>query len=186
MKEKKKRLSHEGLATLFFAAFSEFLKCERENIMSGVSEQNLCGRLAIFLEGHRRDHDLDEYVVDTEYNRNGGRIKTIVDDNAQVISIRCDIILHSRGKNASQDNLVAIEMKRINHPAAEKEKDRIRLKAMTKQSFDDVWSADGVTFPEHVCGYVLGYYLELNASAENFVVEQYVDGHLALRKELSF
>jgi hypothetical protein len=77
-------------------------------------------------------------------------------------------------------------MKRANHPAAEKEKDRTRLKAMTKQSFDDVWSADGVTLPKHVCGYALGFYLELDAPSQRFIVEQYVDGHLSLRQELPF
>jgi hypothetical protein len=180
------QISSDRLAPLFWGAFGDFLQEERDNILNGVSEQNLCGRLAIFLEGHRRDHGLTHYVVDTEYNRNGGKIKTIVDDNTQVISIRCDIILHSRGKNPWQDNLIAIEMKRANHPAAEKEKDRTRLKAMTKQSFDDVWSADGVTLPEHVCGYALGFYLELDAPLQRFIVEQYVDGHLSLGQELPF
>ena len=104
----------------------------------------------------------------------------------QVITIRCDIILHSRGRIPTQDNLIAIEMKRSNHPAADKEKDRMRLRAMTKVTYDGIWSADGHTLPEHVCGYVLGYYLELNAAAEEFLIEVYMDGVLVGSRQAGF
>lgn len=166
------------LEQLFARAFQQFLATERENILAGISEPNLCGRLAMALDRERASEGLDGYDVDTEYNRNGGQVKTIIDHNLQIVTIRCDIILHSRGRIPARDNLVAIEMKRANHPETEKEKDRARLKAMTKTSFDGVWSADGETLPEHVCGYVLGYYLELNAHKEQFLVEQYVGGEL--------
>jgi len=57
---------------------------------------------------------------------------------------------------------------------------------MTKSTYDDIWSADGHTLPQHVCGYLLGYYLELNAVAERFLSEVYADGALAESKLVSF
>lgn len=174
------------LEQMFTRAMCRFLREERDNILQGISELNLCGRLAMALEAERAQERLDGYYVDTEYNRNGGKVKTILDDNAEVITIRCDVIVHSRGGMPAKDNLIAIEMKRVNHPESEKQKDKIRLRAMTKTSFDDVWSADGETTPEHVCGYVLGYYVELNAPGTNIHVEQYVGGKLSETCTLPF
>jgi len=108
------------LARLFDQAFVAFLKDERENLLSGVAEQNLCGRFAMFLDRERASFGLESYFVDTEYNRNGGRVKTIIDEHMQIVTIRCDIILHSRGRIPALDNLLAIEMKRSSHSMAEK------------------------------------------------------------------
>lgn len=164
------------LASVFEQALTRFVVAEREHILSGVSEQNLCFRLALGLEQERVAAGIEGYTVDTEHNRNRGELKTILDDQMRIISIRCDIILHSRGRIPAQDNLIAIEMKRAEHPAVEKEKDRMRLRTTTKASFDGVWSADGITLPEHICGYVLGYYLELNAGTPAFEVEVFEKG----------
>src|SRR3546814_15238500 len=82
----------------------------------------------------------------------------ISDWSSDVCSSDLDLILHSRGRVVERDNLIAIEMKRLSHPEREKQKDRVRLRALTKTSCDDVWSADGRALPEHVCGYGLGYF----------------------------
>src|SRR3546814_1236198 len=95
------------------------------------------------------------------------------------VRITCDLILHSRGRVVERDNLIAIEMKRLSHPEREKQKDRVRLRALTKTSYDDVWSADGRALPEHVCGYGLGYFVELDADRRKFRVEEYQLGHLS-------
>ena len=42
---------------------------------------------------------MKDYYVDVEYNRNKGKIKTIIDDNENVININCYLIIHSRGEN---------------------------------------------------------------------------------------
>src|SRR3546814_3517435 len=89
------------------------------------------------------------------------------------VRITCDLILHSRGRVVERDNLIAIEMKRLSHPEREKQKDRVRLRALTKTSYDDVWSADGRALPEHVCGYGLGYFVELDADRRKFRFEEY-------------
>ncbi|TBA92716.1 hypothetical protein [Rhizobium ruizarguesonis] len=180
------RIDIGELAPLFYAAFEDFLGQEADNITNGTSEQNLCGRLAMLLDRQRQEVGLVGYFVDTEYNRNGGKVKTIIGEVAQTITIRCDIIVHSRGTIFAQDNLLVVEMKRSNHTASEKNKDRVRLRAMTKQTYDDVWSADRKTFPEHVCGYVVGYYLELNRRARRFLVEEYAGGQQTGSAEVTF
>jgi hypothetical protein len=111
-------------------------------------------REAPLLERIARASAFQGYYADTEYNRmQEGRVKTILDEEAHEVRITCDLILHSRGEIAKKDNLIAIEMKRLEHPASEKRKDRIRLRTLTKSSYDGVWSADSKTLPEYVCGY---------------------------------
>ena len=142
---------------IFYRSFERFLTLERTNILNNVSERNLCHRLGFYLEEERRAARLDGYYVDAEYNRQqNGQIKTIVDDEAHEISITCDLILHSRGENIRNDNLIAIAMKKSDQPKREKDEDRIRLRALTKQSYDNVWFNDGITPPRYVCGYQLG------------------------------
>lgn len=80
-------------------------------------------------------------------------------------------------KNVDQDNLIAIEMKKSNAPSAEKQKDRERLIALTKDSFDDVWAWDH-NLPEHVCRYVLGVYYEINYRQKEIHIEYYRRGEL--------
>jgi hypothetical protein len=90
--------------------------------------------------------DYSNYYVDVDYNRNNGKVKTIINENMQVKNINCDLIVHSRCENIHKDNLIAIEMKKSSRRKAEKDKDRNRLIALTKVSFDDVWSADGLHY----------------------------------------
>ncbi len=47
---------------------------------------------------------------------------------------------------------------------------------MTKPSYDDVWSLDGLTMPEHVCGYELGCYLEIDVLANQMTLEKFQNG----------
>ena len=67
-------------------------------------------------------------------------------------------------------------MKRSTRPENEKRSDRLRLETLTRSSFDGVWSADGVTLPNYVCGYQLGYYVELNVARRSFLVEEFLEG----------
>jgi hypothetical protein len=167
----------DQLRSLFCSAIGEFLREETDNILNGTSERNLCGRLAPILERLAIANGFTTYQADVEYNRNqGGKIKTIMDGDMKVVPITCDIILHSRGAAPTKDNLIAIEMKRSGHPEAEKQKDRTRLRALTKSTYDNVWSSDGKTLPEHVCGYSLGYLIELDTAARGLRIEEYVDG----------
>lgn len=106
------------------------------------------------------------YYVDTEYNRNNEKVKTIYNDDLKVVSIVCDLIVHSRGEIVEKDNLIALEMKKA------------RLVALTKESYDGVWSFDGKTLPEYVCGYELGIYYEIDRKCSSIYVEYYTKGKI--------
>lgn len=166
------KLLHE----VFLTSIKIFLKKDINNILSDVNERNLCARLACYLEYVAKEHGINGYYADVEYNRNQGKVKTILEEGMEVVTINCDVILHSRGTILKQDNLIAIEMKKSNRTQEEKDSDRKRLKALTKDSYDDVWSFDGTALPEHVCGYIFGYYIELNSKSKTCSFEQYKKG----------
>ena len=76
-------------------------------------------------------------------------------------------------------------MKKSKSPKGEKQTDRIRLSALTKDSFDGIWSNDGKTFPEHVCGYYLGIYYEVNISKKFILLEYFIKGKLCFKETVS-
>lgn len=134
-----------------------------------------------------RAHQLNGYHVDIEYNRKqNGLIKAILDGGERVIRINCDLILHSRGSSVAKDNLIAVEMKKVTRSALEKQSDRNRLCALTKRSFDDIWSNDGVTHPEHVCGYRLGAFIQLDRKERRCLVEYFQDGRAIEERTYGF
>jgi hypothetical protein len=174
----------DDMVAIFETANKAFLDHESANILLGVSERSLCGSLMLYLRRVLDETRYAAYHVDIEYNRNkDGKLKTIINGSPQPITICCDLIVHSRGAIVGQDNLIALEMKRNTHPKEEKDKDKLRLKCLTKDSFDDVWSFDGKHLPEHVCRYVLGVYYELNVDKRQIIIKYYVKGKLS--KELS-
>ena len=167
------------LTKIFDESINIFLVEDLENIEHDIAERNLCGRLAIYLTDKLRQYKIVGYYADTEYNRKqNGQVKTILDEQMNIINIQCDLIVHSRGNNINQDNLIAIEMKKTSRPNDEKEKDRKRLRALTKESYDDIWSADGIALPEHVCGYLIGVYMELDLIQRECLLEFYSKGKI--------
>lgn len=176
------------LTNLFKESLENFFSREIENILSGVSERNLCGRLAIYVDRLLPKYLLkDYYVADPEYNRmQDGKIKMIVNDKMEEIVINCDMIVHSRGETIEHDNLIAVEMKKSTRPQHEKDKDRIRLRALTRKSFDGIYSTDGKTHPEYVCGYQIGFYMEFDTENRNCLFEDYVNGEIVNRWTASF
>ena len=68
-------------------------------------------------------------------------------------------------------------MKKSNRSKKEKDADKKRLKALTKNSFDDLWSFDGTSLPEHVCRYKLGVYYEINYRKHTILLEYYYHGN---------
>lgn len=175
------------MIAIFEEASGRFLESELESILIGVAERSLCGSLMLHLRKALDGTAYEQYYVDVEYNRNeGGRLKTIVNGNLVPIAICCDLITHSRGESVEQDNLIAVEMKRHNHPKTEKDKDKIRLKCLTRDSYDDLWSYDGKTLPEHVCRYVLGVYYELNVDKRQVDIHYYAKGKHVNRQLVDF
>ena len=183
--------TYSGLKTLFINANKQFLIDDADLFATGVSERTLCGALMLHINClMKKDEELNGYYADVEYNRNRGNVKTLKKTihgvEEQIIRINCDLIVHSRGKCIEQDNLIAIEMKKSNTPIEAKEKDKDRLKALTKDSFDDIWSFDGTTLPKYVCRYILGIYYEINYRTKQILIEYYRQGELFEQEIINF
>ncbi len=167
------------LKKLFERANKNFLKSDFDLIASNVSEQTLCSALKTRFEKQLELAGIDDYFVDLEYNRNNGKIKTVIEDDLRIVNIQCDFILHSRGHNILQDNLLVLEMKKTYRANKDKNSDRDRLIALTKSTYNnDIWSYDGKTFPEHVCRYIIGIYYELDIDRHKILLEFYRQGQL--------
>lgn len=179
--------NYDEMVTLFEHANMLLIQKDKNLLDNGVSERTLCGALMIHLNKIlSEDESCYGYYVDVEYNRNKGRIKTIRNEKEQILAINCDLIVHSRGEHPEQDNLIAIEMKKSTRKQEDKNRDRERLVALTKDSFDDVWAFDGRNLPEHVCGYVLGVYYEIHYGRKQISIEYYRKGCLVDLYEFSF
>lgn len=175
---------HDKLRALFREALTLFFRLEHTNIASGVSERNLCSRLAMTMDIFKGKYGFCDYYADVEYNRKqGSRAKTIINNESRVIRITSDLILHSRGEQ-NPDNLISIEMKIFGRRKDVAEQDRERLMAMT-MPLDDILSTGGKD-PEHVAGYLLGYFLELNHKCRSYKLEEYTDGQLASKHEKQY
>lgn len=178
--------TYEELVLLFERANRAFLKLNQDLLYSEVSERALCGALMIQIYNLiSKDGSFYGYHVDVEYNRNKGGLKTICEETNElgrnryeITPITCDLILHSRGKNKKQDNLIALEMKKSYVNQKSKNKDRKRLELLTEVLPDDRSSVDGNSFPEHVCGYVLGVYYEIDYRGKEILIEYYHKGKI--------
>lgn len=161
---------------IFEQTNKNFLNKELDFIFSRVNERAWYAPFTRELVNVISKTEFQDYHVDIEYNLNGEGLKTIIDEDLEVIRINCDIILHSRGRNILNDNLIAIEMKK--HRGKDKQKDKERLKLLTKDSYDDIWSCNGTSLPEHVCHYQLGVYYEVNSSNKSILIEYYEKGEM--------
>ncbi len=166
---------------IFEDANHEFLTKNSSLFDNRVSERTLCGALMLELNKIISRTPFSTYYTDVEYNRNkNGKIKTInqktIKNKEQIIKINCDLIVHSRGENIEIDNLIAIEMKKSTGNIDDKESDRTRLRCLTADTFDNIWSYDGKTLPNHVCRYKLGIYYEIDFSRKKIILEYYKQG----------
>ncbi|MCH8618023.1 hypothetical protein [Undibacterium sp. TS12] len=159
---------------IFDDALRAFLKREGSSLLTNVSERNTCGRLALFIERQLEQEGVSGYYADVEYNRKQrDKVKTIINDQFQVVSITADLIVHSRGEIlAPNDNLIAVEVKKSSRPAHEKDDDVARLIAMTRVPHDGVWAWEG-GHPEHVCGYSVGVFMEIRRERHEILVEYF-------------
>ena len=135
-----------------------------ENILFGVSERNICARLAFHIETIMREYDKDKefaqkqfvgYHADVEYNRMGyGDLKYYLNNRDQLKYMVSDLLVQKRGYGG---NLLAIEMKRKgNYRNVKEDRDRLRSLATHSDNYDErcirnttigtyiVYSAEGV------------------------------------------
>ena len=105
-----------------------------DNIRFGVSERNICGRLAHHMENIMREFDRNHnsdifihYFADVEYNRMGnGELKHYENSEHLPQYMVSDLLIQSRGEPR---NLLAVEMKRKSN-YGNRDKDRERLEAL--------------------------------------------------------
>lgn len=145
------RLLKEAIASLYIQ--------DKRNIDMRVNEMNICARLAYHLQNRLRDYELlyDGYFVDTEYNRGvfGSKTKKVEYNDGKLHSVRCDLLIHSRGLK-NPDNILALEMKKEKvETNVDDDHDRLEniVKPRTKNTPTDA-----------VCDTLLGVYLEIGSS----------------------
>lgn len=105
-----------------------------DNIRYGVSERNICGRLAHHMENIMREYDRNHnsdvfihYFADVEYSRmRNGELKRYENSAHLPQYMVADLLIQSRGEPR---NLLAIEMKRSTNKR-KRDKDRERLEAL--------------------------------------------------------
>lgn len=176
----------EELILFFEKANEEFLLHDISLFKHRVSERTLCGALMLHLHDILKLTQFKSYYTDVEYNRNRNKIKTIIKDNFTEVTINCDLIVHSRGENSNQDNLIAIEMKKSDRPQKEKISDKNRLIALTKKPLQGVWPTNGKVDIDYICGYKLGVYYEVKYSKKEVLIEYYRLGELFIQKTIPF
>lgn len=152
---------------IFKRGLKDLLETDKRVIDLDVSEQCICARLAFHMENHLRSYDKEHsssmfegYYVDVEFNRMFGEQPKYVCYDGDRHSVRCDLLIHSRGLE-SQDNLLWLEMKKESNKF-QNESDRKRVQSVTKREAGN---------EDFVNNTLLGIYLTLNKSSFN--VEYY-------------
>jgi hypothetical protein len=145
------RLLKESIVSLYIQ--------DKRNIDMRVNEMNICSRLGHYLENRLREYGLlfDGYYVDTEYNRGvyGHKTKYVEYNDGKLHSVRCDLLIHSRGLK-TPDNILALEMKKENVDT-NVDSDHDRLENIVKPRTQN-------TQKEAVCDTILGVFLEIGSS----------------------
>lgn len=169
------KINSKDINRLIITSLYDFLSVDSSLINDDISERCLCGRLAISFERRLRYFGFNGYYADVEYNRKQeGELKSIIDEQSVVTNVTTDLIIHSRGKFIKNDNLIAIEMAKTNKSTSDFQKDRKRLRILTK--CNDIWPYGSNVHPEHVCGYRKGLYITVDRNKQLIIIEQYING----------
>ena len=166
------RVLKEAIASLYIH--------DKRNIDMQVNEMNLCSRLAHYLENRIREYGwlFDGYYADTEYNRGFGQTKKyILYSDGKLHSVRCDLLIHSRGLK-NPDNLLALEMKKENVDT-NVVNDHDRLENIVKPRTDD-------TPEDAVCDTLLGIFLEIRKSGYVLTEYWYDEGGRSITENVKF
>ncbi len=165
-------ISKENIIILLEKGLDSLFLYDKRNIEMDVSEMNLCSRLAHYIQNLMYEHPqkYKGYFVDTEYNRNyDGTIKKVEYSKEGPKSVRCDLLIHSRGLK-DPDNLLALEMKK---------------KGTMRKVIEDYDRLEGITKPrdiytpkECVCGTIVGVFLEISNKGYKMNIIWYMDGSL--------
>lgn len=167
---------YQNLKDFFWEANRAFIEKDYVLLDEEVSERCLCGALMHELNKQLEKNGCNNYYADIEFNRNKKGIKQLPNDDGFINNILPDIIVHSRGKE-TPDNLLVLEMKKSSANQQDMEKDRNRIRKMTKQNCDEGC---------YSYKYKLGVYYEVNFEEKQIIVEFYQDGENAEENILSY
>ena len=92
MEKSDKIIKQAKIIDVFEKASASFLKEQKDLITSNVSERCWYTPFAIYLNEEIKKNNINGYYVDTEYNRNGGKLKTIFDNEVPVVASGTQII----------------------------------------------------------------------------------------------
>ena len=174
------------IKTIFDKSNVEFIDRNKKLLIDDVAERSLCGALAQVLSENIKATQFLAYYVDVDYNRNNGEVKEYLDENGSPVTINCDLIIHSRATNINEDNILTIEMKKSYRSDKDKISDKKRIIALTKDSYDNKWKADGKSLPKYVCGYKIGVYYEIDKDKKKISIEYYYKGQIESKKEINY
>lgn len=157
-------------------------KVDYQNIFNGVSERNICARLAHHIENMMRKYDREYgqrlfygYYSDVEYDKMNGRDpKRYEDRQHEGKRMISDLLIHSRGVPR---NYLAVEMKCKKNYRKRRE-DRDRLKSMVRC----------VDNPELPCVYntIVGVFVIYSSSDVKIEIYEDVNGQGEKTNELWF
>ena len=142
------------------------------NIKFGVSERNICARLAHHMENMMREYDdqhypsqFQGYYADVEYNRmSNGDYKFYEDSQKRPRYMVSDLLIHCRG---CKRNLLAVEMKRKgNKDGVDKDKERL-ASLVTPYTHDQL--------PDCVHDTLLGAFIEYSTKGVNMELFTFSD-----------
>ncbi len=160
----RETLVHE----ILLPSLRRLYEIDYDNIRSGVSERNICARLAHHLENIMREYDnghnshlFADFFADVEYNRMGeGGPKCYENSMKKPQKMVSDLLIQSRG----HENLLAVEMKRRRNKRGRKS-DRERLESMVSPY------QPGQSLSRCVHGTLLGAFIDY--SPDDVFVELY-------------
>lgn len=123
------------LHDILIPSICKLYKEDFSNIRFGVSERNICVRLAHHMENIMRDYDakhrtslFTNYYADVEYNRMGnGDMKFYEDSQKRPRYMVSDLLIQSRGY---EGNLLAVELKKKGATKEARDNDIKRLKSL--------------------------------------------------------
>lgn len=123
---------------ILMPAIKRLYKIDYDNIRFGVSERNICARLAHHIENLMCEYDRQHekkifkgYYADIEYNRMGnGDLKQYENSEHRPKYMVSDLLIQTRGY---ENNLLAIEMKKMGNKKNINE-DRDRLKSLVSSA----------------------------------------------------
>ncbi len=158
---------HLIINDILIPSVQKLFEVDYMNIKFGVSERNICARLALHMENIMREYDVvhdtcifADYFADVEYNRmNNGDLKTFENNERKPQYMVSDLIVHNR---TPSPNYLAVEMKRVGN-RKNVHTDKERLMSIVSS---DLYNASNIS----VYNTLVGAYIEYSPKGVNVII----------------